>query len=285
MRVAFTFPMNYIVNPNGVIPAPHPVESIILDDGVPRPEPVETAKPARRKVRTAPRTSRLNPVQLARRVEVGEQRRAKSRSKLMQAAYRLFAVHGAEAPTIDDVIAEAKVARGTFYNHFKSRDELFRAVGNDVSFAINSVISGAIDEMEDPIERIILAFRLFIRFAVSDAARGWILLRTMPLAGPLNAGAKEFIAAEFEAAFGTGRLREMPMAVAIDMGLGMQIMTIHRVLVEKVGNDHIDLAAGEMAVALGLDPAEARTLASIPIEEDDARAAAAQAYSFPVEKG
>ncbi|MFD2499558.1 hypothetical protein ACFSTI_12925 [Rhizorhabdus histidinilytica] len=46
--------MNYIVNPNGVIPAPHPVESIILDDGVPRPEPVETAKPARRKVRTAP---------------------------------------------------------------------------------------------------------------------------------------------------------------------------------------------------------------------------------------
>ncbi|KQX23308.1 MULTISPECIES: TetR/AcrR family transcriptional regulator [unclassified Sphingomonas] len=255
-----------------------------MKDGASRPESSDSAKPVRRKAKTAARSSRLNPVQLARRVEVGEQRRAKSRHKLMQAAYRLFAVHGAEAPTIDDVIAEAKVARGTFYNHFKSRDELFRAVGNDVSFAINSVISGAIDGMENPIERIVLFFRLFVRFAVADSARGWILLRTMPLAGPLNAGAKDFIAAEFEAAFQTGRLRRMPMAVAIDLGLGMQIMTIHRVLVEKVGNDHIDLAAEGMAIALGLDAAEARRLASLPIKDDEGpKPAVGRAYPLSAE--
>ncbi len=280
--MALAIVLNYIVKPAG---RSRPFDSEgndQLEDGASRPGSVEPTKPVRRKARTSPRTSRLNPVQLARRVEVGEQRRAKSRNKLMQAAYRLFAVHGAEAPTIDDVIAEAKVARGTFYNHFKSRDELFRAVGNDVSSAINSVISGAIDGMEDPIERIVLSFRLFIRFAVADAARGWILLRTMPLAGPLNAGAKDFIAAEFEAAFQTGRLRRIPMAVAIDLGLGMQIMTIHRVLVEKVGNDHIDTAAEEMAIALGLDATEARDLAYIPIKDDEgAKSSAARVYTVP----
>lgn len=248
------------------------------------PDQAKATPPVRRKPKTAARSSRLNPVQLARRVEVGEQRRAKSRNKLLQAAYRLFAVHGAEAPTIDDVIAEAKVARGTFYNHFKSRDELFRAVGNDVSSAINSVISGAIDGMADPIERIALSFRLFVRFAVADAARGWILLRTMPLAGPLNAGAKEFIAAEFEAASQTGRLRPMPLPVMIDIGLGLQIMTIHRLLVEKVGSDHIDKAAEGILVALGLEPDDAAKLAHAPISEEELLpSSTARPFSLPGE--
>jgi AcrR family transcriptional regulator len=139
------------------------------------------------------RTTNLNPAQLERRLQIAAERRGRMHIRLLSAAYRLFAVHGSEAPTIDDVVEEAGVARGTFYNYFQTRDELFRAVADDMALSINSVITPQITGMEDPAARICLSFRIFLRFAASDEARGWILLRTMPLVGPLNAEMKTFI--------------------------------------------------------------------------------------------
>lgn len=235
-------------------------------------------KSGNRKAKLA-RTVNLDPAQLARRVQIGEQRRAKTRQKLLRAAYHLFAVHGADAPTIDDIVVQARVARGTFYNHFDTRDALFKAVGVDVSAAINGMITRAIEKLPEPVERLALAFRLFVRFAVADPSRGWILLRTMPLAGPLNAGAKEFIRSEFEAAAATGRLRELPLSVLIDLGLGLQIMTIHRLLTEKVGSDHVDMAAQAMLIAIGIPPREAESLAHRPMADDAIAPPAPQLYS------
>ena len=183
----------------------------------------------------------------------------------MRAAYRLFALRGSEAPTIEDVVAEAKVARGTFYNHFETRDALFSAVGIEVSAAINGMIREAISVIAEPVDRLALAFRLFVRFAVADAARGWVLLRTMPLSGPLDAGAREFISAEFEAAAATGRLRSVPLTILIDIGIGLQITTIRRILVERLAEEHIDRAAEAMLIALGISDAEAASLAHAPI--------------------
>src|ERR1700730_17644689 len=99
------------------------------------------------------RTTGLNPAQLARRAEIGEERRARTRKRLLDAAYRLFATHGYDAPTIDDVIAEADVARGSFYNHFEHRDALFNAVADDIATDINSIIRPKLAGITDPAVR------------------------------------------------------------------------------------------------------------------------------------
>jgi AcrR family transcriptional regulator len=213
------------------------------------------------------RNTNLNPVQLRRRVQIGEERRARTRTRLLEAAYRLFAVHGADAPTIDDIIAEAEVARGTFYNHFKTRDEIFGAVADDIATSINAAIRPAIAGMPDVAARLALAFRMFVRFAIADETRGWILLRTMPLVGPLNEEMKTFVHSEFEEALARGRMRSVSAAVATDLGIGMQIMTIHRVLVDRGGLEAIDDAAEALMVALGLGPSEAKKIARQPIPE------------------
>ena len=77
--------------------------------------------------------SNLTKRQLARRAAIGESRRARSRASLMEAANSLFATHGFETPSIDDVISGAGVSRGTFYNHFTTRDELFWAVAAEIA--------------------------------------------------------------------------------------------------------------------------------------------------------
>lgn len=51
----------------------------------------------------------------------------KTRTRIVECARILFNRHGFDNVTIDMVMSEAKLTRGGFYNHFKSKEELFAA--------------------------------------------------------------------------------------------------------------------------------------------------------------
>lgn len=51
----------------------------------------------------------------------------KTRTRIVECARILFNRHGFDNVTIDMVMAEAQLTRGGFYNHFKSKEELFAA--------------------------------------------------------------------------------------------------------------------------------------------------------------
>lgn len=58
-----------------------------------------------------------------------------TREKIADSAGRLFNRHGFNAVSIDDVMADAGLTRGSFYNYFKSKTDLYaesvaRVVGN-----------------------------------------------------------------------------------------------------------------------------------------------------------
>ena len=50
-----------------------------------------------------------------------------TRSRIVECARILFNRHGYDNVTIDMVMADAKLTRGGFYNHFKNKEELFAA--------------------------------------------------------------------------------------------------------------------------------------------------------------
>ena len=53
---------------------------------------------------------------------------ARTRSKLMEAAGKVFACRGLERATVDEVAGEAGYTKGAFYANFKSKEELFLAM-------------------------------------------------------------------------------------------------------------------------------------------------------------
>lgn len=57
-----------------------------------------------------------------------QERRAATRSVIIDAAEQLFASRGIEAATIDDIVALAGVARGSFYYNFKSKEQVVLAI-------------------------------------------------------------------------------------------------------------------------------------------------------------
>ena len=51
--------------------------------------------------------------------------KAETRKRIVQSARRLFNRHGFSEVSIDDIMAGAGLTRGGFYNHFKTKDELY----------------------------------------------------------------------------------------------------------------------------------------------------------------
>ena len=47
-----------------------------------------------------------------------------SKTKLLDAALHVIRVKGYAATTVDDICHEAGVTKGSFFHHFKSKDEL-----------------------------------------------------------------------------------------------------------------------------------------------------------------
>src|SRR5271156_6425551 len=65
---------------------------------------------------------------MADRVNQNVARGAATREHLLAVATALFAERGYEATSIDAVLQESGVSRGSLYHHFKGKDALFEAV-------------------------------------------------------------------------------------------------------------------------------------------------------------
>ena len=105
------------------------------------------------------------------RTKVAEIKRAATRLKLLDAAMRLFSDHTGPTPVIDDVIREAKVSRGTFYNYFDSLDEVLAAISHELSDQMTTDILPVHDVLLEPWQRLAVGFRLFMVRAMLD--RKW----------------------------------------------------------------------------------------------------------------
>ncbi len=70
------------------------------------------------------------------------------RAQLLAAACRVLARKGYARASVSDIIREAGVARGTFYNYFESKQALFHAALVDLTAHIHGVVQ-PIDETAD----------------------------------------------------------------------------------------------------------------------------------------
>lgn len=58
--------------------------------------------------------------------------KAETRRKIVERARRLFNRHGFTGVSIDEIMAEAGLTRGGFYNHFNTKEELYAEVVQQV---------------------------------------------------------------------------------------------------------------------------------------------------------
>ena len=68
---------------------------------------------------------------------------------------RLFSLKGYQNTSIDDILKKAHTSKGGFYNHFKTKDELFLAVLTEAQKIWREKVLDGIDQIEKPSEKLI----------------------------------------------------------------------------------------------------------------------------------
>jgi TetR/AcrR family fatty acid metabolism transcriptional regulator len=103
------------------------------------------------------------------------------RAQILEAARRTFARHGLEGATVDHIARAARVAKGTIYLYFRSKDEILKhAVHEDLDALGRETIPGVAGP--GPLEDRLRAF-LGSMLTFFDAQRGFIDLCQMEV-GP-----------------------------------------------------------------------------------------------------
>jgi AcrR family transcriptional regulator len=117
-------------------------------------------------------TAVLRPAPAPRGSAVGkrEQTKIQNRKVILEAARHVFAELGYGATTVRDIIRATPLASGTFYNYFKSKEEVFQAIRDEAALAIRPRLREERLKAATVEEFIFGSFRTFFHYVESDEA-------------------------------------------------------------------------------------------------------------------
>jgi AcrR family transcriptional regulator len=99
-----------------------------------------------------------------------------TRSQLIVIATRSFADRGYEDTSIEAVLREAGVSRGSLYHHFASKEALFEAVAEDVETSVGAQTLAAASGADGPVAALRAGFLAWIRLAGDPVVRRILLI-------------------------------------------------------------------------------------------------------------
>src|SRR5579885_2616873 len=99
-----------------------------------------------------------------------EQTKAQNRETILAAARQVFAELGFATATVRDIIRATPLASGTFYNYFKSKEEVYQALRDEVAVAIRPRLHEERSKAGSAEEFILGSFSTFFEFVAANRA-------------------------------------------------------------------------------------------------------------------
>jgi AcrR family transcriptional regulator len=99
-----------------------------------------------------------------------------TRGQLIAIATRMFAERGYEDTSIEAVLREAGVSRGSLYHHFPSKEALFEAVAEEVETSVGAQTIAAASGLTNPVEAMRAGFVAWIRLAGDPVVQRILLI-------------------------------------------------------------------------------------------------------------
>jgi AcrR family transcriptional regulator len=124
-----------------------------------------------------------------------------TRGQLIAVATRMFAERGYEDTSVEAVLREAGVSRGSLYHHFTSKEALFEAVAEDVEGQVGSQTVAASAGADGPVAALRAGFLAWIRLAGDP-----VVQRILLIDGPSVLGWERWRAMEERHALGLIRM-------------------------------------------------------------------------------
>jgi AcrR family transcriptional regulator len=236
-------------------------------------------------------------VNLERRAEIGREKRARTKAQLVTAAKALFSQRPWESVTIDEVVNEAGVAKGTFYGHFNDLDELAAAVADELVQSFDELIQPQRLSIADPLVRIAFGCDAFMKKAMED--RSWASLvarmaRSYPTVGQV---ARSRLSEDLRLAFKRSPQAGLSLDLGLEVAFGVVVQVAAAIGEGRLEDRDRPEAVRCILAALGVGKREIASIAAQTArisrkaarsrrrDDDEPRLTTRQEPSAPLERG
>ena len=212
-------------------------------------------------MKTTERTSRVARRTTDHRTRVGRERRARTRQRIVEAALRVIAERGPDAPVIEDFIQAAGVARGTFYNHFKTTEGLLTATSSWLEDGLIDSIESVIGSLDDPLQRLATGMRLWLHLSRQDPVFCAFVVRSRFR----GAAVERTLERDLGAGLRSGRLLAPSIELARDLAVGAIREAQARMMEARVPATYPDDVVRLILRALRVDERRIDALLAAPV--------------------
>jgi AcrR family transcriptional regulator len=96
------------------------------------------------------------------------QKKLENRRAILTAAREVFAEVGYEAASVRDIIGRTGLASGTFYNYYRSKEEIARAIASDAAERLRPILRTHREGANDFAGYLIGVIRVYFQFIVDE---------------------------------------------------------------------------------------------------------------------
>jgi AcrR family transcriptional regulator len=222
--------------------------------------------------------AKINPI---RRAEIGREKRARTRAQLVSAAYSLFGRQPVESLTVDDVVKEAQVAKGTFYVHFDDLQALTTAMADELIKSIDDLLQPGRLSLSKPASRIAFGCCGFIDKALTDPVWAKVMARMTAPASKAGEMARRHLFEDLSE-LSKGLHGSISPALNLEIVAGIIIQLLGAFAEGRLSWRDRDPAIAAILRAIGVDARQARSaLALLPPPREAALPAAPRKSSRP----
>jgi AcrR family transcriptional regulator len=198
-----------------------------------------------------------------------DRRKARTRQALVDAAARLIAQGRGERASIQEITEAADIGFGSFYNHFSSKEELFRTASEEVLERWAQMIDAACEGLDDPAEVFAMSLRISGRLAWTHPEIAAFItgsgLELLDAPRGLGPRARRDIRAGQAA--GRFTVADADIALAAVAGGLIGLLRLHALDSERVTERSVDELTEACLRFLGLAAAQARRLARLRLPD------------------
>jgi AcrR family transcriptional regulator len=201
-----------------------------------------------------------------RRAEIGREKRARTRAQLIAAASVLFACQAVESVTVDDVVREAGVAKGTFYVHFNDLRELTAAVADELVKAIDDLLQPVRLSIDDPALRIAYGCSCFIDKALRDPGWAGLAARMAGTAATVGEVARRRLLEDIKRYVKGLPHGDISAELCLEIVVGIMLQVLAAIAEGRLSLRHHKAALAAILRAIGLDARQVKSvLARLPL--------------------
>lgn len=185
-----------------------------------------------RELKSEPKRRGVLKINRERRTQIGQEKRARTRSALLDTAFTLLGREHGRNTRIEEICDVSGISRATFYNYFNNMDEVFNALSDELNHDFNRAVTQIISALPTAAERASAAIRYYLERALHDPKWGWAMVN-ISAGGPIfGQDTYEHAQATAEEGMASGEFEILGPHTGRDIQLG----TTHAAMITQLRN-------------------------------------------------